>query len=100
MNRTEYVSHVFEWTPAGCKAIIAEYDRLTVEVDELKSAVEVLRKSNERLAKRKAQLLDALKKAQSELRATQINWQEECLFEADDIMTAAIRAAEEEKCQE
>ena len=29
MNRTEYVSHVFEWTPAGCKAIIAEYDRLT-----------------------------------------------------------------------
>ena len=74
MNRTEYVSHVFEWTPAGCKAIITEYDRLTA-----------LNK----------QLVEALKKAQSELRATQINWQEECLFEADDIMTTAIRAAEE-----
>ena len=36
-------------------------------------------------------LREAIKAAQIQLQATQINWQEECLFECNDIMTAALK---------
>lgn len=35
-------------------------------------------------------MADAMKQAQIQLQATQINWQEECLFKCNDIMTAAL----------
>lgn len=35
-------------------------------------------------------LKEAIKKARIQLQATQINWQEDCLFECNDILTAAL----------
>lgn len=35
-------------------------------------------------------LIDAIKKARHKLRSTQRNWDEECLFEADIIMSKAL----------
>lgn len=40
-------------------------------------------------------ILQMVKEAQSKLRATQINWQEECLFDCDDILTGVIRELEQ-----
>ncbi len=99
MNRDEFEDWLFV-----VNGVLAEYDRLTAELEKRRklaeeSAVEFgeqyLKLERERALN--AQLLEALKQAQLELRATQINWQEECLFDADQIMTAAIRAAEELK---
>lgn len=39
-------------------------------------------------------ILQMVKDAQCKLRATQINWQEECLFDCDDILTGVIRELE------
>ena len=36
-------------------------------------------------------LRDALKKAQMKLNSTQRNWDEQCLFECNDIMTKALK---------
>lgn len=42
---------------------------------------------------RNAKLVEAIKAAQKQLRATQRNWDEECLFECNDILTAALKGA-------
>jgi len=39
---------------------------------------------------RNAKLVEAIKAAQIQLHATQRNWDEECLFECNDILTAAL----------
>jgi flagellin-specific chaperone FliS len=36
------------------------------------------------------EILKLVKEAQEQLRATQINWQEECLFRCDEILTETI----------
>ena len=41
-------------------------------------------------AARIAELEAALRAAQMELRATQCNWDEDCLYRCDDIMTRAL----------
>ena len=41
--------------------------------------------------------LDLIKAAQKALRSTKINWQEACLFQADDLLTGAIIALEQHK---
>lgn len=35
-------------------------------------------------------LKEAIKNARIQLQSTQINWQEDCLFECNDILTAAL----------
>jgi len=42
-------------------------------------------------------ILEKIKSAQNKLRATQINWQEECLFDCDDILTEIIHELEKSK---
>jgi hypothetical protein len=42
-------------------------------------------------------ILQSIKNAQEKLRATQINWQEQCLFDCDAILTSIIRELEHEK---
>ena len=37
---------------------------------------------------------DAIRKAQTKLRATQANWQEECLFECDEILSNALKGGQ------
>lgn len=39
---------------------------------------------------RLGRILQMTKMAQSKLRATQINWQEQCLFNCDDVLTGII----------
>ena len=41
--------------------------------------------------------LQMVKKAQQKLRATQLNWQEQCLFDCDDILSRVIRDCESGK---
>ena len=41
-------------------------------------------------------ILQKIKEAQNELRATQINWREECLFDCDDILTEVIAELEKQ----
>ena len=50
-------------------------------------------------AERKCETMDILQKikeAQEKLRATQLNWQEECLFDCDDILTEVIAELEKQ----
>jgi hypothetical protein len=44
--------------------------------------------------------LNMVKEAQQKLRSTQINWQEPCLFEADDILTGVINWLEKHGAEE
>ena len=39
-------------------------------------------------------ILDTVMEARSKLRSTQINWQEECLFDCDEILSAIIAELE------
>ena len=41
-------------------------------------------------------VLQKIKEAQEKLRATQLNWQEECLFDCDDILTEVIAELEKQ----
>jgi hypothetical protein len=41
--------------------------------------------------------LDQVKAARQLLRSTQINWQEECLFDCDDMLTEVIRELESDQ---
>lgn len=52
-----------------------------------KTAEENWHKNEARIAK----LLESIKAAQVELHATQRNWDEKCLFECNDILTAALK---------
>jgi len=56
----------------------------------VKTAEENWHKNEARVAK----LHESIKAAQTELHATQRNWDEECLFECNDILTAALKGAE------
>lgn len=58
----------------------------------IKAAAELaaLREENKRLRK-------AIAKAQEELRSTAQNWQEQCLFDCDDILSAALAETEQEQ---
>jgi hypothetical protein len=40
-------------------------------------------------------ILEMIKEAQRQLRSTQINWQEPCLYKCDDLLTGAIALLEE-----
>jgi hypothetical protein len=41
-----------------------------------------------------ADAVELVKQAQIQLRATQINWQEDCLFRCDDLLTGALAKLE------
>jgi len=56
---------------------VAVFDEKLKEIAALTTEVERLR--------------DALKAAQIELRSTAANWNEQCLFDCDAIMTAALK---------
>ena len=59
-------------------------------VDSTSLAVEIVRWSEARQAERIASLEQAARDARQQLRATQENWREDCLFKADDILTKAL----------
>jgi hypothetical protein len=40
-------------------------------------------------------ILEMVKEARKQLRSTQINWQEPCLFACDDILTGVINELEQ-----
>jgi hypothetical protein len=40
-------------------------------------------------------ILEMVKEAQRQLRSTQINWQEPCLYKCDDLLAGAIALLEE-----
>ena len=71
-----------------------EGDKLTdletlVVIAKDETAAEELAALRQARAERDA-LKEAIKKARIQLQATQINWQEDCLFECNDILTAAL----------
>ena len=45
------------------------------------------------LAAQNARLREAIKDAQRELRSTQYNWSEQCLFDCDNILNAALEGS-------
>jgi len=74
---------------------------INVEVAKLEIMLDVCRRDkdalNFKLAAMQARIdkLEAgIKLAQSKLRSTQINWQEDCLFDCDDILTNTLKGDE------
>jgi len=85
-----------EWMDAQELADKATAELLTLRSDlegaktRTKQAEENWHKNEARVAK----LHESIKAAQIELHATQRNWDEECLFKCNDILTAALKGAE------
>jgi hypothetical protein len=72
-----------------------EADVATMEVTEYEAerfAPEYKRQIEEPLETRITELVTAVREAQTQLRATSRNWDEDCLYRADDILTNALAA--------
>jgi hypothetical protein len=72
-----------------------EADVATMEVTEYEAerfAPEYKRQIEEPLETRITELVTAVREAQVQLRATSRNWDEDCLYRADDILTNALAA--------
>ena len=71
------------------RVVAATMDNLGVRRDWIKS-IELAMADNSDLQSEIKRLRMALEDARSQLRATQENWHEDCLFRADEIMTDAL----------
>jgi hypothetical protein len=71
-------------------AILFYGDEQTCSDEELQDA-EQAAAEYEALQAENTRLKEAITLAQEELRSTQINWQEDCLFDCDDILTNALK---------
>jgi hypothetical protein len=72
-----------------------EADVATMEVTEYEAerfAPEYERQIKEPLEQRIAELVTAVREVQTQIRATSRNWDEDCLYRADDILTNALAA--------
>jgi len=69
-------------------------DRASRAADMKKAAAELasLRERAEKAEAERDAVKELAKRARVQLQATQINWQEECLYECNDLLTLAIGA--------
>ena len=66
-------------------------DKQSAELATAKARAKTAEENWHKNEARVAKLLESIKAAQVELHATQRNWDEECLFECNDILTAALK---------
>jgi len=72
----------------------AELLTLRSDLEDAKARAKTAEENWHKNEARVSKLHESIKAAQIELHATQRNWDEECLFECNDILTAALKGAE------
>ena len=86
-DEVDVANHLLHWREQSAAELLDLRAELATAKARAKTAEENWHKNEARVAK----LLESIKAAQVELHATQRNWDEECLFECNDILTAALK---------
>ena len=86
-DEVDVANHLLHWREQSATELLDLRAELATAKARAKTAEENWHKNEARVAK----LLESIKAAQVELHATQRNWDEECLFECNDILTAALK---------
>ena len=86
-DEVDVANHLLHWREQSATELLDLRAELATSKARAKTAEENWHKNEARVAK----LLESIKAAQVELHATQRNWDEECLFECNDILTAALK---------
>jgi len=76
------------------ESAITELTALRSDLEDAKARAKTAEENWHKNEARVSKLHESIKAAQIELHATQRNWDEECLFECNDILTAALKGAE------
>ncbi len=89
-DEVDVANHLIHWREPATAELLTLRSDLEGAKARAKQAEENWHKNEARVAK----LHESIKAAQIELHATQRNWDEECLFKCNDILTAALKGAE------
>ena len=92
---SEVKAYDYKWfDEIGGNDVLQEIGTLRSDLEGAKARAKQAEENWHKNEARVAKLHESIKAAQIELHATQRNWDEECLFECNDILTAALKGAE------
>ena len=92
---SEVKAYDYKWfDEIGGNDVLQEIGTLRSDLEGAKARAKQAEENWHKNEARVAKLHESIKAAQIELHATQRNWDEECLFECNDILTDALKGAE------
>jgi len=92
---SEVKAYDYKWfDEIGGNDVLQEIGTLRSDLEDAKARAKTAEENWHKNEARVSKLHESIKAAQIELHATQRNWDEECLFECNDILTDALKGAE------